>query len=368
VSGATCSARPGDLLEYTHATSAVLAQLRADLVGLDLAIDAYLASGGWFMQWLAGGQSDPLWVAATDLDDLGAWVSHVAWAFAQADGSGDITSTAVVTASVMAINEKLNAVDWNPAKHLRSGRPSDWLRAFNSQCRGYPPGAGYTGGGFIEGPDGALYPLVAPYVTRDGVVYQANRSPEPDATSVLTLDGADAGWTTLWSKTGVERFRDQPGAWDRLMMGIGSTVAGRPNGSTSDDVEAVTLLPDSEPYIGVLAPRPTTEPTPPQYMEPTAPEFASPIHPETTYPSGGPMPAGTSGASMVMEGIGGAAMADLGSFDAYEVVFQRNGAGDTRALYKRVTVGFDDEGNPFSQSVWVTGPERNDQVSINYAP
>ena len=64
----------------------------------------------------------------------------------------------------------------------------------------------------------------------------------------------------------------------------------------------------------------------------------------------------------------GVFMADQGSHAAYDVTFQQNADGRRRALYKRVYVGFDDEGKPYPESVWVTGAETNDHVLINYAP
>jgi hypothetical protein len=364
-----CSARPGDLLAYSHEMCDVIWQLRRDLVAFDVAIEEYLSiSGGSFVGWFASHcYRDPMWDACIELDELSSWVSHVAWAFAMAD-AGTIESTEVVATTTLSVGAWLDPVEWNPAKHLRRGEPGEWLRAFNPTCRGYREGAGYQGSGFIEGPDGRRYPLVAPFVTRDGKEYQADNGLSPGEASVLELDGSDPGWTTLWEKVGVERFREDPSTWEKVWMGIGSTVGGRPNGSTEGDVEKLVLQPGMAPYFGSVPDRPPEEPTPPPYMEPKAPDYAPPGQPDTTYPGNNAPAAAGSGAAVVIEGLGGALMSDLGSFDAYDVAFQQNAAGDIRALYKRVYVGFDDAGKPYADSVWVTGADNNDHVLINYAP
>jgi hypothetical protein len=365
----TCSARPGDLLEYTRDTGDVIVQLRSELVALDVAVEEFLfASGGlvgWFKELC---YHDPIWNAVVDLDEIASWVAHVAWAFAMAGGGGDINSTDLVTTTTLAIAAKLEPLEWNPSRHLRGAQPGEWLRAFNPLCRGYGPGVGYRGSGFIEGPDGRLYPLVAPYVTRDGVEYHADDGLVPGQPSVLELDGRDPGWTTLWEDVGVERWREEPGFWQKVFIGVGSTVGGLPAGSTQSDVEQLVLMPGLEPYFGVAPEQPSTEPTPPPYMVPNAPEFAPPRQPDTMYPGNTAPVAGASGAAMLSQTVAGGLLSDLGSFDAYDVVFQQNAAGEVRALYKRVYVGFDDAGQPYADSVWVTGPENNDHVLINYAP
>lgn len=364
-----CSARPGDLLAYTREAGEVIAQLRRELVDLDGALEDFLFASGGFVGWFKKlAYDDPIWNCVIDLDELGSWVSHVAWAFAEAGGVGDINSTAVVSTTTLAVAARLAPIEWNPSKHVRAGSAGEWLRMFNPRCRGYPPGAGYRGTGFIEGPDGRLYPLVAPFVTRHGVEYEADDGLAAGEPSVLALDGGDPGWFTLWQDTGVERWRESPGMWERVLSGIGSTVGGRPLGSTDSDVQHLVLMPGAAPYFCAVPDMPSTEPSPPPYMVPHAPNYAPPKQPDTTYPGANAGSAVASGSPILIEGVGGGVMADLGSYDAYDVVFQENAAGELRALYKRVYVGFDDAGKPYADSVWVTGPENNDHVLITYAP
>ena len=361
-----CSARPADLVEYARETGDAVWQLRGALHDFDIAAEAYeLIAGGIFRLARYG---DALWDAAFELEDLAGWVAHVGWAFAVAGAGGDATATAVMTTSAMAVDAWLEPVEWSPAKHLRSGAPGEWLRALDPTCHGFGD-AGYSGGGFVVGPDGRTYPLVAPYVTRDGVVYQADDGLVPGARSVLDLDGRDPGWTTIYEKIGVERWgSDAPNLVTRLLTGIGSTVAGRPNGSSRSDVEALHLVPGMAPTFGAVPDRPATEPAPPPYMQPSEPPYSPPAQPGTVYP-GSNSQAGK--ANAVSEGVdlaGGFFMSDLGRHAAYDITFQQNATGQVRALYKRVYVGFDDAGDPYADSVWVIGPENNDHVLINYAP
>jgi hypothetical protein len=236
------------------------------------------------------------------------------------------------------------------------------MLAVNPRCLTYQD-SGYGGTGFIEGRDGRLYPLVAPWVVRDGVRYDADDGVRSDGTSVLELDGRDDGWFTLSEQLGVERWRHAPGLFERTMMGVGATVGGRVTGSQEEDVDKLVLAPGVAPYFGGT-PRAVADSAPPPFMVPVAPDYTPPGREETKYPPSNLAAGIYNAVPIAIEGIGGAAMADSGSFAAYDITFQQNVDGRTRALYRRVYV--DELGN--SDSVWITGPERNDQVLINYAP
>jgi len=328
------------LLAYTHAVEELVHDLRAEL----RSFDAYTG-------WLSG-FDDPLSEMAFELDDLASWVAHVAWAFATAGAAGDLMTDRVVAVDANAVDFVLGRADWHPSSHLRAGANGEWLRAVEPQC-GVFAGAGYRGSGFLVGRDGRSYPLVAPYVERGGVRYDADDGVEPGATSVDDLDGRDPGWTTIDEVIGVERWRDV-GSFDRVMAGVGSTVAGRPFGSSERDVAELVIRPGMAPYFTDALDRPPPEPAPPAYLSP--------------YPSHSRASGVADSLSIAVDGLGGAIDADQGSFAAFDVAFQVNADGRTRALYKRVYVGFDDDGTARPQSVWVTGPETNDHTAINYAP
>ena len=361
-----CSARPSALIDYARETDDAVWQLRNELHNFDLDLEAYTLVSSGFVRML--GYADPIWKSAAELEDMASWVSHVGWAFAVAGAGGDSATSAIVSANAGAVDQRLKPIDWSPAINLRGGQPGDWLRALDPLCRGFTGDSGYQGSGFVVGPDGRSYPLVAPYVTRDGKEYQADDGLEPGQRSVLELDGRDPGWTTMYEQTGVERIREAPDVVERFWIGVGSTVVGRPNGSSKSDVEQLLLTPGTAPSFGSVSERPTEEPTPPPFMSPNAPQYAPPRQPDTTYPGSNAGGGAAGGAPILIESLGGAVMADQSSHAAYDVMFQQNADGRVRALYKRVYVGFDDNGKPYADSVWVTGAENNDHVLIHYAP
>jgi hypothetical protein len=365
MSSTRCSARPKDLIDYAREADDIVWQLRSELQNFDDDFAAYLLVTSGFFRMV--GHSDPLWRAAFDLEDLSQWVGRVGWAFATAGGESDASTPTIVQAESAVVDRWLEPIDWQPAQHLQASKPGDWFRAVDPTCRVFDDGAGYRGSGFMTGPDGRRYPLVAPYVIRDGTQYDADDGVEPGAPSVLELDGRDTGWTTIYEAVGIERWRDAPDVGERILIGIGTTAAGPLNGSSKDDVEQLTLQSGRAPTFGAPPTR-VSEPSPPAYIAPSAPEFAPPRQPDTMYPGGKPSSAAGDAVSTVIYGVGGAVLADLGSHAGYDVMFQQNADGRTRALYKRVYVGFDENGEPYADSVWVTGPETNDHVVINYAP
>jgi hypothetical protein len=308
---------------------------------------------------------------ANQLEDVGSTVAGVASAFEMAGGRAPTVRTTVVSTDAVAIDGWLRSTAWRPTHQLDGeAHRGEWGNAVvDPHCRSWP-GVGYEGNGFIAGPDGRRYPLVAPHVTRNGTVYNADLEVVRGWPSVLDLDGRDTGWSTVYEQIGVERWRDAPGVAGRILAGVGATAIGAYSGSSASDVDATVLAPGRAPTLGrPLVPPTVPEPTPPQYTPPAPPD-SPPGIPELEYPTGQTSLAasGTNLAPVVINGLVGAAYADLGSHDAYDITFQQNADGRIRALYRRVFVGFGDDDKPVLESVWVTGPERNDQVPIKYAP
>jgi hypothetical protein len=363
-----CAARPDDLLACANETDQIAAALRAAIAAFDRAIEYFVyRTHGLFaaLRW-----SDPLWSVVNELEDLASSVAAIAFAFEAAGGRGASARRSIVTSDADAIDGWMRATSWRPSGQLEEGTRSGWSRAvYGPHCVSWGD-AGYRGSGFLLGPDGRRYPLVAPYVTRDGHVFNADDDLREGQPSVLDLDGRDPGWTTIYEQIDTERWRDAPSAMERVLAGVGSTAAGAPIGSTGEDVDAVVLTPGHAPVLRrSLYPQPRPEPSPPVYTPP-APQDPPPNMPGLEYPIGRTSVAagGMNLAPVVLTGLVGAARADLGSHDAYDVVLQQNTDGRIRALYRRVFVGFDASGAPTLQSVYVTGKERNDQEPIAYAP
>lgn len=364
----TCSARPAALIDYGRDALDIRYRLSAELEEFDLAMRSYVRASGGFLAILRMFRyAHDMWTAVSELEDLAGWVGHVGWAFAVAGAGGDTTTRAAVRADRKDVDALLGPADWTPGAHVRPGAPGDWLRAVNPSCIA-SGGAGYRGSGFIVGPDGRSYPLVAPWVVRDGVEYHADDGSPPGGPRVLELDGRDPGWTTIFRHVGVERWREEPSAFERLWIGVGATVGGRLKGSTQSDVEQLVVPLGAAPYFAP-APgpsRPSTEPSPPPYMVPTAPDYAPPARPDTTYPGNNRAGAVSNAVPIAIDAMLGATSADQGSHAAYDVMFQQNEDGRVRALYRRVYVGFDENGRAYAQSLWIYGPEQTERVVINY--
>jgi hypothetical protein len=329
------------LIAYAREAEDVAALLRSHLREFEARVQ-------WLLVRSPRAAGDQGWDTARELDDLGSWVAHVGWAFAVAGASGDATASFVVDANPGAVDAALASSSWHPSDHVISGDAGAWFRALNPRCVATTD-RGYRGSGFVVGPDAQTYPLAAPFVVRNGVEFDADNGLEPGQPSVLDLDGLDPGWVTIDERIGVERWRDAPGMVERALIGIGSTVAGPPNGSTEEDVEQLVVEPGRAPY------------------------FSSSFEPEQLVPQsqpapvpGGADPKAIEAVPLVIDVVGGAALADRGSFAAYDITFQQHTDGRRRALYKRVYVGFDD-GSPYADSVWIHGPASSDRVLINYA-
>lgn len=370
MSGARCSARPDDLYRCANEVEQLTASLRGAVAAFDRAIDfVVMQTHGLFaaLSW-----SDPLWSVVNALEDLGATVAQVGAAFEMAGGRLPDIRSVVVTSDAGAVDGWLEVTSWTPTHRLVAGLVGDWGNAvLDGRCRGWTD-AGYEGNGFIIGPDGRSYPLVAPRVTRNGQVYNADEDVLPGRPSVLDLDGRDPGWSTIYEQIGVERWRAVPGVMERVLAGAGASGVGVHPGSTESDVEAILITPGRAPIITrSLSAPPVQAPNPPVYSPPGPPD-PPPGVPDLEYPVGQTsLAVGVMNIEpVIIDGLVGAAYADLGSHDAYDVVFQANTDGRVRALYRRVFVGFDDDDRDKAtlDSVWVTGPERNDQVPIRYAP
>jgi hypothetical protein len=363
-----CAARPDDLYIGANEIEQITSALRSSVAVFDRAMEYFVFRTHGLLAALRW--SDPLWSVATELEDLAGWVARVGAAFEAAGGNAGSSRGDVFLSDPATVDAWLGRSSWRPASAIERGAHGAWAAAvFGPRCVSWGD-AGYEGTGFIVGPEGRSYPLVAPHVVRGGHEYNADDGARPGQPSVLDLDGRDAGWRTIYEQIGVERWREPPGAVDRILAGIGSSAAGPPLGSSANDVAAVVLAPGRAPVLARdVSPAPGPEPAPPVYTPP-APPVPPPNAPDLEYPVG-QMSAAAGAmniAPVVLDGLVGAARADLGSHDAYDIVLQENDDGRVRALYRRVFVGFDAASEPTLSSVYVTGPERNDQVPINYAP
>ncbi|MFC6341461.1 hypothetical protein ACFP8W_05700, partial [Nocardioides hankookensis] len=231
---------------------------------------------------------------------------------------------------------------WDPMDAFRSGDREDWLRqvgleacfpAYYSGDDDLPEDgrlSGYYGGGFIEGPDGRLYPLVVPQVMIDGVPYGADAS--PDGPRIQDLDGADDGWHLIGQHTDYDQL-DDVSSVDKFLVAAGG-VAGADMGPAGDLVRRTDLAGDlhlsSSGYpslgggeISSHDARDLPADLPPDF-EGDQPGY----HPARADRLGGALDLAISGG----EGFLAAKGIDDNAHHAYDIRLEQNDDGRTRAL------------------------------------
>ncbi len=338
------SAIPDHLLRYAGAARELADELRRAQDDLALAYGTARARCGHHLP-LDAVAEDAIGRAAELIEELGRLGRATGEAFARAGRAGP---DGVVRADADRI--RFGGVPWSARASLVGGAAGEWAAAiYGARCAGSPD-AFYVGSeGFIVGPDGRRYPLVAPTVVRGGRWFNGGAV-------VDDLGGLDPGWRLVDVEAGVERHRGAPSVLGRLLVGIGSTVAGAPVASTSAQVRAVTLHRWAPPTLALVGdPRPNLE--------------AVPSTPSDERGSGRPVAAGgfellPAAAEVAM----GALRADDGSEHAYQVTFEQNEDGRLRATYLRVDVAPPaEDSDPWVLSPsYVVGPTADDVVTVRY--
>jgi hypothetical protein len=91
---------------------------------------------------------------------------------------------------------------WQPSANVRAVSTAEWRSMVGASpvC----VDAGYSGGGVLLGPDGRSYPLVVPWIQRDGKRWSADLV--PTAGGATSLGGADPGWQNIGVRVGIDAF------------------------------------------------------------------------------------------------------------------------------------------------------------------
>jgi hypothetical protein len=278
---------------------------------------------------------------------MGAMVHGVGVAFGAAGSEGDIGLDGSVTTDAALVDRA--PTQWRPERALVALPPGLWRElVWGGRCAGGD--RWYAGGaGAIVGPDGRPYPLVSPSVVRDGLVYNADwgRAGEPGVADLL---GGDPGWRTVAVETGIARHRGDPSWFERLMIGVGSTVAGPPIGSTAEDVEAVVLEPGARPRVASV----------PNVLVVPRPPSGPPSTDEVPVNVGHLVP-------LALDAGAGMLAAGDGRQHAYQVVFEEHPDGRRRATYVRVDVVPATGSTPATLAPsHVLGPSFDDRVPVRY--
>ena len=237
------SAIPSRLIRYATESNGIADDLRVAAGALDDAVD-HLRVRRTDLASAVPDLGALLLRLAMQARAIGEFAHTIGAAFAEAGGAD---AHGVVQADACAVDIAA-ARGWRPRRALAAMTNAAWWRAvWRDRCDG---GTSFYGGAgsAIRGPDGRLYPLVAPSIMRDGRVYNADWGREGQP-RVGDLFGADPGWHVVDVETGVERHRDAPSLFERLMIGVGATVAGPPLASSEADVELVVLEPGRRPRV-----------------------------------------------------------------------------------------------------------------------
>jgi len=264
---------------------------------------------------------------------------------------------------------------WDPFASLRPGGDSGSLypAGLNVCLPGNPH---YQAGGFIIGLNGKRYPLVVPWATGPGgQAYNADQEPKPDANTGNLL-GSDPGWQTVGMTGGIGTFGPKAGRGAKLAIFLGG-LAGEPYQSYGKyepgELNRLQIGPDGDPSLG------NTAQAAPQFDgPPTAPENA---HEEFAPGANGPERKSTDPPPDVASGAVGLASGALGGAGtalhandsrpaAYQVVFQQNADGRTRALFRSYQVVAQPSGHLLIQPSYVIagGNGQPALVPMNFRP
>jgi len=109
---------------------------------------------------------------------------------------------------------------------------------------------GYVGGGTIAGPGEAPWPIVMPYLEKDGVTYLDDAGPARADGGIMQHDGHDPGWRSVASYRGVHEYTDDD------EMGVAVGVAGALAGLSGNRVYPEILYVTADGAATLDAPPP----------------------------------------------------------------------------------------------------------------
>jgi hypothetical protein len=90
-------------------------------------------------------------------------------------------------------------------------------------------GAGWSGGGILTGPDGRRYPLVVPWLDRDGRRTTTDGPDTAEQGRTGSLGGADPGWRAVGLRVGVEEFGARARGVDKAAVVIAGFAGAAPH-------------------------------------------------------------------------------------------------------------------------------------------
>lgn len=265
----------------------------------------------------------------------------------------------------------LGNTGWDPMQSLERGDPSEWWQMMYGPACFTGAGSYLGAGSFIIGPDGRRYPLVVPRLMEDGKYYNANIYGVDPGEDILTLGGADEGWTTLATRQGTTRLMEPPSGWEKFFIffaGMNPNLQPQIQPLDEGGYAMLQIGPTGVPTLmgPGKEPDPESPPQAPEFHvespaivmvdgEPTlvdrnAPETwnreirRSGLTPNTRLQTANRAASAVDLANQIGDGISLANMSDDFGVAAYQVDFQVNEDGRTRAMLRTYQIGQDQDG------------------------
>ena len=233
---------------------------------------------------------------------------------------------------------------FNPYASVKGGQLPAWAIAFNStnntSCSDpnvmVNPGYGYFGGGTVMGPDGKPWPIVTPYYSDGQHVYFTDGGATRDDGGINQLDGRDPGWHTVTSYTGVNQF-GHIGTSTKVIV-AGEVLGGQELETNPTDPGAVSIGPDGKPELGDTHDNRFEAPADKPYWDVDQPKEGE------EYGPGEQIKAGASATIQTGQAIQAVHDVDSHGQREWQVQYQVNDDGRTRAIVNTYTSGPNEDG------------------------
>jgi hypothetical protein len=248
-----------------------------------------------------------------------------------------------------------NTKGFNPYSTVQSGDLPDWADQFNAthvwSCTigGDDKHYGYFGGGTIQGPGGAQWPIVMPYYQDGKNIYMADDGATPPNGGINELDGQDPGWSTVATYSGLGQFGTISG-WTKaaaaFLVGSGQELESNPT-----DPGAVTVNNDGVPFAGHDVAEPSMGPADKPWWDVDSdtmmPKPMENLPPGSIQPNLEYNEAALGGASLLVQA--GQAVTTVQNIDSHAsrqwyVAYQVNSDGRTRAVVHTYSAGPTEDG------------------------
>lgn len=202
--------------------------------------------------------------------------------------------------------------NWTIEGKTRPGTQAEWQAALGFGLRSIPP---YTGGGFLQGPDGRWYPIATPNMRIDGKQYG-------HGFGANDVGGTDEGWQTIQTHMGFGMLQDPESMRVKGAIGLGILAGGSYSPVSSVDPRATAGLQVGDDGYPIA----TGDPTNPPMSRPPDVPYGNPNKAEM--PGSKRVQVATQG----LEALNAMERVDDNKSYTYRAEFQQNHDGRTRVV------------------------------------